>query len=61
MFAFSYRFKELRYTSHTGVAESAKVGIVSVGICDSNVNPTLISYPIPGNDDSPAAIELYCR
>ena len=49
------------YTSHTAVAESAKVGIMTVGICDSNVNPTIIGYPIPGNDDSPSAMELYCK
>ena len=49
------------YKSHTAVAEAAKVGIVTIGICDTNVNPTIISYPIPGNDDSLPAIELYCK
>lgn len=46
---------------HTGVRDSAKMGIVTIGIVDSNCNPNMITYPVPGNDDSPSAINLYCR
>jgi len=46
---------------HTAVRDSAKMGIATIGIVDSNCNPNLITYPVPGNDDSPAAIELYCK
>lgn len=46
---------------HLGVVDSAKMGIATIGIVDSNCNPNLITYPVPGNDDSPAAIELYCK
>lgn len=49
------------YESHPAVIEATKLGMITVGVCDSNVNPTLISYPIPGNDDTPSAVELYCR
>ncbi|RVE40698.1 hypothetical protein evm_014652 [Chilo suppressalis] len=28
---------------------------------DTNCNPNLITYPVPGNDDTPVAIELYCK
>jgi len=28
---------------------------------DSNSNPNLISFPIPGNDDTPSAVEFYCN
>lgn len=46
---------------HTAVRDSAKMLIPTVGIVDTNCNPNLITYPVPGNDDSPAAIELYCK
>lgn len=46
---------------HTAVRDSAKMNIPTIGILDSNCNPNLLTYPVPGNDDSPAAIELYCR
>lgn len=32
-----------------------------VAVCDSNVDPRLVTYPIPGNDDSPSALRLYLR
>lgn len=48
-------------TQHKAVTMSAKMMIPTVGICDTNSNPTLITYPVPGNDDSPQAIELYCK
>ena len=43
------------------VTECAKVNIPSIGIVDSNCDPRLISYPVPGNDDTPSAVRLYCR
>jgi small subunit ribosomal protein S2 len=46
---------------HTAVRDSAKMGIATIGVVDSNCNPNLLTYPVPGNDDSPAAIELYCK
>uniref|UniRef100_A0A1B6DFW9 Small ribosomal subunit protein uS2m n=1 Tax=Clastoptera arizonana TaxID=38151 RepID=A0A1B6DFW9_9HEMI len=46
---------------HRGVVESSKMLIPTVGIVDTNCNPNLITYPIPGNDDTPCAIRLYCR
>lgn len=48
-------------TQHAALKDSAKMSIPTIGVVDSNCNPNLVSYPIPGNDDSPAAIELYCR
>lgn len=47
--------------THTGIRDAAKMGIATVGIVDSNCNPNMITYPVPGNDDTPASIELYCR
>lgn len=45
---------------HTAIRDSAKMSIATVGIVDSNCNPNMITYPVPGNDDSPASIALYC-
>ena len=41
--------------------EAAQCNIPSVGVVDSDCDPRLITYPIPGNDDTPSAMELYCR
>ena len=43
------------------VKETAMCNIPSIGIVDSDCNPNLITYPIPGNDDSPTAMELYSK
>ncbi|KAJ8891937.1 hypothetical protein PR048_004496 [Dryococelus australis] len=48
-------------SQHTAVLEAAKMLIPSVGIVDTNCNPNLITYPVPGNDDTPCAIALYCK
>ena len=41
------------------VLETLKLKIPIIGIIDSNVKYSGISYPIPGNDDSIASIKLY--
>ena len=46
--------------SKTGIKETAMCNVPSVGVVDSDCNPNLITYPIPGNDDAPTAVELYC-
>lgn len=43
------------------VKEAAQANVPSIGVVDSDCNPNLIMYPIPGNDDSPSAVELYCN
>nr|XP_027235692.1 28S ribosomal protein S2, mitochondrial-like isoform X3 [Penaeus vannamei] len=47
-------------TQHTAVRDAAKMLIPTVGIVDTNCNPNLITYPVPGNDDTPSAVKLYC-
>lgn len=42
------------------VMEARKLGIPVVAVVDSNSNPELIDYPIPGNDDAIRAVTLYC-
>ncbi|KAK2120598.1 28S ribosomal protein S2, mitochondrial [Saguinus oedipus] len=49
------------FEPHVAVRDAAKMNIPTVGIVDTNCNPCLITYPIPGNDDSPPAMHLYCR
>jgi len=44
----------------TAIAEAKKLGIPVVAICDTNSDPTNVNYPIPANDDSIKAIDLYC-
>lgn len=40
------------------VLEARKLGIPITGIVDTNCDPDLIDYPIPGNDDAIRAIKL---
>ena len=40
------------------VAESRRVGVPIIAMCDTNCNPDLIDYPIPSNDDAIRAIKL---
>ena len=41
------------------VAEARTLGIPVVAIVDSNANPDVADYPIPGNDDALKALQLY--
>ncbi len=43
------------------VREAQKTGVKVVAIADTNCDPTLIDYPIPGNDDAIKAIELLTK
>lgn len=40
------------------VREAIKIGITTVGIVDSNADPTIIDFPIPMNDDAVRALEF---
>ena len=41
-----------------GVREAHRLGIPVVAIADTNVDPALIDYPIPGNDDAIRSVSL---
>lgn len=42
------------------VNEARNLDIPTIAICDTNANPEIVDYPIPGNDDASRAIQLYC-
>jgi small subunit ribosomal protein S2 len=44
----------------TAVSEARKLNIPVVAICDTNCDPDLVDYPIPGNDDAIRAVKLFC-
>jgi small subunit ribosomal protein S2 len=44
----------------TAVMEARKLDIPIVAVCDTNCDPDLIDYPIPGNDDAVRSIKLFC-
>jgi len=41
------------------VLEANKLGIPVIAIVDTNADPDLVDYPIPGNDDAIRSINLY--
>lgn len=43
------------------IAEANQLGIPVMAITDTDMNPDLVTYPIPANDDAPRAIELILR
>jgi small subunit ribosomal protein S2 len=46
---------------HIAVGEARKLGIPVVAILDSNCDPDVVDYPIPGNDDAIRAVALLTR
>ncbi|HET9818540.1 MAG TPA: 30S ribosomal protein S2 [Rhodanobacteraceae bacterium] len=43
------------------VLEARKLGIPVVAVVDTNYDPSLVEYAIPGNDDAIRAVQLYAR
>jgi len=43
------------------VAEANRLGIPVIGVVDTNCDPDVIDYPLPGNDDAIRAIRLFSR
>ena len=46
---------------HIAVSEANKMGIPIVAVVDTNCDPDLVQYPIPGNDDAIRSGSLMCR
>ncbi len=45
----------------TALTEAVRRGVKIIAVCDTNVNPTEVAYPIPANDDATRAIELIVK
>ena len=43
------------------VLEAKKLGIPVIAVVDTNYDPSLVDYAIPGNDDAIRAVQLYVR
>ncbi|GAA0722630.1 30S ribosomal protein S2 [Dokdonella soli] len=41
------------------IKEAKKLGIPVIAVVDTNYDPSLVDYPIPGNDDAIRAVQLY--
>jgi small subunit ribosomal protein S2 len=46
---------------HIAVKEARRMGMKVVAPLDTNCDPDLVDYPIPGNDDAIRSINLFCR
>src|SRR3546814_17804461 len=50
------RASDLKYIA---IKEARKLGIPVIAVVDTNYDPALVDYPIPGNDDAIRAVQLY--
>src|SRR3954466_6354676 len=46
---------------HIAVKEAKKLGIPTIGVVDTNCDPSNIGFVIPGNDDAIRSIRLFAR
>jgi len=45
---------------NTAILEARRMQIPIVAVCDTNCDPDLIDYPVPGNDDAIRSVKLFC-
>ena len=43
---------------HLAISEAKRLGIPVIALVDTNSDPTIVNYPIPGNDDASKSIHL---
>lgn len=46
---------------HIAVDEAQKLGIPVIALADTNVDPDLVDYPVPANDDAMKSVALFTR
>jgi len=46
---------------HIAVKEARRMGMKVIAPLDTNCDPDVIDYPIPGNDDAIRSINLFCK
>jgi small subunit ribosomal protein S2 len=47
--------------AHIAVKEAKRMGMKVIAPLDTNCDPDVIDYPIPGNDDAIRSINLFCK
>ncbi len=45
-------------TEHLAIHEAHKLGIPVAAICDTNCDPSVVDYVVPGNDDAISSVKL---
>ncbi len=45
----------------TAVMEAHRMDIPVISVCDTNCDPDLAHYPVPGNDDAIRSVRLFCQ
>jgi len=50
-----------QYNDHRVILDAAKLSIPTVGLVDTDCNPNIITYPVPGNDDSQDSVQLFLK
>jgi small subunit ribosomal protein S2 len=40
------------------IKEAIKAGVTVIALADTNVDPTIVDYPIPANDDAISSVRL---
>lgn len=48
-------------TESITVKEAKKMDLTVVAVCDTNSNPDMVDYVIPGNDDGIRSVRLFCE
>ena len=43
------------------ILEARRLGITVIAPLDTNCDPDLVDYPIPGNDDAIRSVQLFCK
>jgi small subunit ribosomal protein S2 len=46
---------------HIAVKEARRMGMKVIAPLDTNCDPDVVDYPIPGNDDAIRSINLFCK
>jgi small subunit ribosomal protein S2 len=46
---------------HIAVSEATRLGIPTIALVDTNSDPTVVDYSIPGNDDASKSIQFIAR
>merc|ERR1712013_823735 len=50
---------KMQYADHRAIIDCGKVAIPTIGLLDTDCNPNMITFPIPGNDDSQDSVQTF--